>query len=75
MAGIKGFSCVQCGCTELCYGYLGLSGRTFVPSGIFTAHGIRTRSYVCLHCGYIGQYIPKDNLEKLKEKFKSQLGK
>jgi hypothetical protein len=63
--------CVSCGSTELCFGYLGTAANVFVPTGVFTLHGFKTRSYVCLKCGQMGQYIPKDKLEKLKEKLGS----
>ena len=65
------FSCTMCGSTELCYGYLGTAANVFVPSGIFTLHGYKTRSFVCLRCGYLGQFIAKDKLEKLRERIKS----
>ena len=43
-----------------------------MPSGIFTIHGYRIRSYVCLNWGSIGQYISKDKLDNLREKFKER---
>ncbi|MCU0286985.1 MAG: hypothetical protein MUF15_11370 [Acidobacteria bacterium] len=61
--------CMSCGSTELCFGYLGTTSNTFVPTGVFTVHGYRSRSYVCLKCGQMGLYMPQDKLEKLKEKF------
>jgi hypothetical protein len=63
------FNCMSCGSTDLCFGYLGNAANTFVPTGVFTVHGFRSRSYVCLKCGYMGHYLPKDKLEKLREKF------
>jgi len=62
------FRCLACGSTELCFGYLGTAANVFVPTGVFTIHGFRTRSYVCLSCGTMGHFIAKDKLEKLKEK-------
>ena len=72
MGSIATFQCVACGGKELCFGYLGSAATTFVPSGMFTIHGYRFRSYVCLNCGSIGQYIPKDKLDNLREKFKER---
>lgn len=63
------FKCLSCGSTELCFGYLGTTANVFVPTGIFSVHGYRIRSYVCMKCGQMGNYLPKDKLEKLKEKF------
>jgi hypothetical protein len=69
----RGFSCPFCGSNDLCFGYIGSniggSGNAFVPSGMFTLHGFRTRSFVCLACGQVGQFIPRDKLEKLRAKF------
>ncbi len=67
------FCCVACGSKNLCFGYIGTATNAFVPSGVFTVHGYRTRSYVCLDCGHISQYLPKDKLDKLKEKFRDRL--
>jgi hypothetical protein len=67
-------TCVACGGKEICFGYLGNTPSVFVPSGIFTISGFRIRSYVCLNCGYLGHYIPKDKLQKLKERFVERLG-
>lgn len=66
------FKCPACGSTELCFGYFGTSSNVFVPSGIFTFHGYRTRSFVCLKCGHLSQFIPKDKLMKLREKLHTQ---
>lgn len=65
-------TCVSCGSKNLCYGYTGTTTNIFVPSGTFVVHGYRTRSYVCLGCGHIGQYIPGSKLERLKQKFSSR---
>ena len=67
------FMCTACGSTDLCYGYLGTAANVFVPTGVFTIHGYRTRSYVCLRCGFVGNFIAKDKLEKLKEKIQVHL--
>jgi len=67
------FKCIACGSADLCFGYQGTAANVFVPTGTFTLHGYRSRSYVCLKCGHMSQYIPKDKLEKLKEKFKARL--
>jgi len=67
------FKCIACGSTDLCFGYQGTAANVFVPTGTFTLHGYRSRSYVCLKCGNMSQFIPKDKLEKLKEKFKARL--
>ncbi len=69
MANEEGFHCPACGNKDICFGYFGTAANTFVPSGVFTVGGFRTRAYVCLQCGTISQYIPVDKLEKLKEKF------
>jgi hypothetical protein len=66
------FKCIACGSTELCFGYLGTPANVFIPTGVFTLHGFKTRSYVCLRCGQTGNYIPKYKLVKLREKFKAQ---
>ena len=65
--------CVACGSTSLCYGYVGTATNAFIPSGLFTIHGYRNRAYVCIDCGYVGQYISREKLEKLKEKLKDRL--
>lgn len=64
------FKCTQCGSMELCFGYLGTAANVFVPSGFWTLHGFRTRSFVCLKCGHMGHYIPKHKLLKMREKIK-----
>jgi hypothetical protein len=64
------FKCLACGSKELCFGYLGTAANVFVPTGVFTIHGYRTRSYVCLKCGNLGHFISKDKLEKLKDKLR-----
>ena len=70
--GLLESRCVACGSTHLCFGYIGTSSNAFVPSGVFTLHGYRTRSYVCLDCGHVSQYLPKDKIDKLKEKLSDQ---
>jgi len=60
--------CVACGGSEVCFGYLGTGGQSFIPSGIFTMAGYSTRAYVCLHCGFVHQYLPPDKLASLKNK-------
>ncbi len=65
---VPNHSCVACGGKEVCFGYLGAGGSTFVPSGVFTMAGYRTRAYVCLHCGAIHEYLPPDKLEALRHK-------
>jgi hypothetical protein len=69
MTKSQGFGCAICGGKEVCFGYLGTAGTNFVPSGTFTISGFRIRSYVCLNCGHIWQYLPQDKVEKLREKF------
>jgi len=54
MSEIDKFCCVRCGSENLCYGHLGSTPNVFIPSGIFTVHGFKTRSYVCTDCGYLG---------------------
>jgi len=66
-------SCISCGSKELCFGYLSGGVNIFVPSNLFTVYGFKTRSYVCLNCGFITQYIPKDKLNKLKQKMGEKL--
>lgn len=68
------FKCNNCMSTELCFGYIGTSSNVFVPSGVFTFHGYRTRAYVCLKCGQLSQFIPKDKLQKLRDKLQTQFG-
>lgn len=64
------FKCLSCGSTDLCFGYLS-TANVFVPTGVFTIHGFKTRSYVCLRCGQMGHFMAKDKLEKLKAKLKT----
>lgn len=61
--------CITCGSPDLCFGYLGTPANVFVPTGSFTFHGYKTRSYVCLKCGQIGSFMARDKLEKIREKF------
>ena len=65
------FKCLACGSTDLCFGYQGTATNVFVPSGVFTFHGYKTRSYVCLRCGQMGHFMAKDKLEKLRAKLKT----
>jgi hypothetical protein len=65
------FKCLACGSTDLCFGYQGTATNVFVPSGVFTFHGFKTRSYVCLRCGHMGHFMAKDKLEKLSAKLKT----
>jgi hypothetical protein len=71
MSEARSFTCPFCGSGDLCFGYIGRSGNVFVPSGVFTLDGFRTRSFVCLGCGQVGQFIPRDKLEKLRAKIHS----
>lgn len=75
MQNIDKFSCVACGGENLCFGYLGIGGvsNVFVPSGVFSVSGSKTRSYVCLNCGYVGQYIPKNKLERMRDRFTQEV--
>ncbi len=68
----QSFKCLHCGSAELCFGYQGTSTNVFVPSGTFTFHGYKTRAYVCLKCGVMGHYIPKNSLLKMKDKLSSR---
>ncbi len=61
--------CLACNGTELVFGYLGGTASVFVPSGVFTMYGFKTRTFVCLKCGQVNQYVSKSKLEKLREKF------
>ena len=76
MKDISNFSCVACGGKNLCFGYLGIGGvsNVFIPSGVFSVSGSKTRSYVCLNCGYIGQFIPQSKLEKMRDRFMEEVG-
>jgi DNA-directed RNA polymerase subunit RPC12/RpoP len=65
------YKCLACGSTDLCFGYQGTAANVFVPSGVFTFHGFKTRSYVCLRCGQMGHFMAKDKLEKLRIKLKT----
>jgi hypothetical protein len=67
-------TCVACKGGNICFGYVGTASNTFVPSGIFSVGGYRIRSYVCLECGHMGQYLPEDKINKLKEKLKNRYG-
>lgn len=45
-------------------------GPTFYPEegqGVFAA-GFSVRSFVCLGCGFVGHYVPPDELGRLKQK-------
>jgi DNA-directed RNA polymerase subunit RPC12/RpoP len=65
------YKCLACGSTDLCFGYQGTAANVFVPSGVFTFHGFKTRTYVCLRCGQMGHFMAKDKLEKLRAKLKT----
>ena len=67
-------TCTKCGSQSVCYGYMGSATNVFVPSGVFTVHGYRLRSFVCLKCGFIENYLPKFKLEKLREKISDVYG-
>lgn len=58
--------CTACGSQRLVFGYNGNASNVFVPSSVFVIYGFRVRSYVCLDCGHVGQFISKEKLEKLK---------
>ncbi len=60
--------CTACGSQRLVFGYTGNSSNAFVPSNIFVVYGFRTRSYVCLDCGHVSQFISKEKLDKLKSR-------
>ena len=64
--------CLACQRSNLCFGYIGTSSNTFVPAGIFSVTGFRTRSYVCLDCGHVGQFLMEDKIKKLREKLKNR---
>jgi len=63
--------CLACGSTEIVFGYLGGTASVFVPSGVFTMYGYKTRTFVCLKCGQVNQYLSKSKLMKLKEKYQN----
>ncbi len=65
--------CLACGSTELGFGNLATPANVFIPTGMFTVYGFKSRAYVCLKCGTIGHYLPKDTVEKLKDKLSSSL--
>ena len=75
MQNIDKFSCVACGGENLCFGYLGIGGvsNVFIPSGVFSVSGSKTRSFVCLNCGYVGQYIPQNKLDRMRNRFKEEV--
>lgn len=65
----RNYVCQACKSSKLIFGYLGGAANVFVPSGIFTMNGFKTRTFVCLECGQLGQFISTDKLVKLREKF------
>lgn len=67
---VDGIKCPCCESKELCFGYLGTPPDVFVPTGVFTLHGYRTRSYVCLKCGHVGQFLSRDKLDKLRQRYR-----
>jgi predicted nucleic-acid-binding Zn-ribbon protein len=75
MQNVSKLCCVACGGEKLCFGYLGIGGvsNVFIPSGVFSVSGSKTRSYVCLNCGYVNQYIPESKLERLRGRFKEEV--
>lgn len=66
------FKCTACGGTDLCFGNLGTGTNSFIPSGVFTVYGFRIRSFVCLKCGHVQNYIPKDKLQRLRQRFRTR---
>lgn len=72
MANDISLKCTSCGSAELCFGNLGTGTNSFIPSGVFTVYGFRIRSYVCLECGLVHHYIPKDKLQRLRQRFHTQ---
>jgi hypothetical protein len=71
---IKKHQCVACGGEHLCFGYIGPVKNVFIPSGLFTIAGFRIRSFVCLDCGHVSQYMSAETVKKLKNKFRTELG-
>ena len=67
----KVHKCLACESTNIVFGYLGGTASVFVPSGVFTMYGFKTRTFVCLNCGQVNQYLSKSRLNRLKEKFKN----
>ena len=63
------YSCLACGSTRLVFGYLSGGGSIFVPSGIFTMNGFRTRTYVCMDCGQVGHFLTLEKVAKLRDKY------
>lgn len=63
------YSCLACGSSRLVFGYLSGGASLFVPSGIFTMNGFKTRTYVCLDCGQLGHFLSQERLTKLREKY------
>jgi len=63
------YTCLSCGSNKLVFGYMGGAANVFVPSGIFTMNGFKTRSYTCLDCGQIGHFLPMDKLVRLRERY------
>ncbi len=63
------YACLACGSTRLVFGYLGGGANIFIPSGIFTMNGFKTRAYVCMDCGQLGQFLTNEKLAKLREKY------
>lgn len=69
MPNTDSLMCAACGSKDLCFGHVGTPGNVFVPTGLFTVYGFKIRAYVCLDCGYIGQFLPKDKIGRLKGRF------
>lgn len=70
MSQNRPYACLACGSTRLVFGYLGGGASLFIPSGVFTMNGFRTRTYVCTDCGQIGQFLTQEKLARLREKFR-----
>jgi hypothetical protein len=61
--------CPACGETDLAEGRIGTYLHTFVPNewSFWTmSKGFQPKAFVCLSCGFFGQFLEEQDLKKLR---------
>jgi hypothetical protein len=65
---LPGIACPSCHGTNLADGRLGVNRHTFVPAGRWMFLGYGVRGFVCLDCGFLGQYLERQDVDDIRRK-------
>ncbi|RQD66633.1 hypothetical protein [Desulfonatronovibrio magnus] len=60
--------CPDCGKSNLITGKMGVSKHTFIPQGRIMMLGYPVKAFVCLDCGFQGNYLEEASLSDLRRR-------